>query len=591
MPDSASSSALPVRFYSDQLMIELSQHLIDKGLIDRAQAEEVKERARLTGGPLDRLLIKEGLVSEPDVLQALSEVTHMPFRTLAHMDVNPAAVSRLPARAAFRYRAMPLEYRNGTLVMAVGHVPDLAMVDSVSLLVNSALEWILCPPSDISQSLKHFYGLGVEALDDLIQTHADERVELEETDLSTDAADPGVIKFINQVIHEAITMEATDIHWEPFENQMRLRYRIDGVLQNVPVPKGIQKLRRAIVSSIKIMAQLNIAERRKPHDGRIKAKFGKDEFDLRISVLPTRFGETVAMRILNRKAMFISMQSLGVSPDQLEMLQYLSDLPHGIVLITGPTGSGKTTTLYALLGRLNTHDVKIITAEDPVEYQMEGISQIQINPLIDLTFATILRSILRHDPDIILVGEIRDSETADIAVRSSLTGHLVFSTLHTNDAPSSITRLIDMEIEPYLVSSCLEGVIAQRLVRRVCPSCREECSMDPVVLDEIAGFFPDRIAGAHFYKPRGCPNCNFTGYRGRVAIFEIMMMDDVIRSMVVHERPSNEIRNTAIEHGLITLRQNGLSRVLDGVTTVEEVVRVARKFVPAASSQSSARSR
>jgi type II secretory ATPase GspE/PulE/Tfp pilus assembly ATPase PilB-like protein len=582
MADSAYSAAPPpVRFFSEQLMLELGQDLIEKGRVSRQHIEEMKERARLTGDPLDRLLIKESLVTEPVLLETLSDLTRIPFRSLTQYEINPHAVSKLPARAAFRYQVMPLDLRGGTLVVAVNRVPDMSVVDSLSLLVNGALEWVLCTQSEITKSLKHFYGLGVEAVDELLQTRKEEVIELEETDLAADKADPGVVKFVNQVIFEAITMDATDIHWEPFETHLRLRYRIDGVLQDIPVPKGIQKLRRAIASSIKIMAQLNIAERRKPHDGRIKAKVGHEEFDLRISVLPTRFGETVNMRILNRKTMFINMENLGLTADQLQMLQYLSDLPHGIVLITGPTGSGKTTTLYALLARINSHEVKIITVEDPVEYQMDGITQIQINPLIGLTFATILRSVLRHDPDIILVGEIRDSETADIAVRSSLTGHLVFSTLHTNDAPSAITRLVDMGIEPYLVSSCLEGVVAQRLVRRVCTSCREECVPDEVILEEVAAMFPERARGARFFKAHGCPDCNFTGYRGRLALFEVMMMDDALRSLVVHQRPANEIRHAAIQTGLVTLRQNGLARVLDGLTTVDEVVRVARRFTPA----------
>jgi type II secretory ATPase GspE/PulE/Tfp pilus assembly ATPase PilB-like protein len=351
------------------------------------------------------------------------------------------------------------------------------------------------------------------------------------------------------------------------------------VLQEIPLPKGIQKLRRSIVSCVKIMAQLNISERRKPHDGRIKVNIGKEEFDLRVSVLPTRFGETVVLRILNREAMFINLEELGLMNYQLPLVNQLSALPHGILLITGPTGSGKTTTLYAVLSRLNTKEVKIITVEDPVEYQMHGISQIQVHGEIGLTFDKILRSILRHDPDIVLIGEIRDVETADIAVRASLTGHLVFSTLHTNDAASAITRLVDMGIEPYLVSSCLEGVIAQRLVRRVCTACRREKAPDPAILEEIAVMFPpERIKKAKFYHGHGCPRCNFTGFKGRIAIFEIMVVDETLRGLIVRLKTSNEIRNAAITNGLITLRQDGWVRVLDGVTTVDEVLRVARKI-------------
>ena len=566
------------RFHSDQLLLELGQHLVDQAILTRDQIEEAKERTRLGGDTFERILVTEGLVSETQLLRALSELSGIPFKSLSDYTINPAAFARLPPRAAFRYRVMPIDIRRGSVVIAVGQVPDMQMVDSLSMLLSAPIEWVLCAQSEITKSLKHFYGLGLEAVDDIIQSKAAEVIEIEETDVSTETADPGVTRFVNQVIHEAISMEATDIHVEPFETQLRLRYRIDGVLQDIPVPKGIQKLKRSIVSCIKIMAQMNIAERRKPHDGRIKVRLGAEEFDLRVSVLPTRFGETVAMRILNRKAMFIDMEHLGLSEGQFQMLKTMSDLPHGIVLITGPTGSGKTTTLYALLSRINTHDVKIITVEDPVEYQMEGISQIQTNAPIGLTFAAILRSILRHDPDIILIGEIRDSETADIAVRSALTGHLVLSTLHTNDAPSSVTRLVDMGIEPYLVSSCLEGIVAQRLVRKLCTHCRQETTLSDVIVEEITGMFPDRIGQARFYKPQGCPECNFTGYRGRIAIFEIMIIDDALRTMIVHQQPANEIRNAAIRGQLITLRQDGMEKVLEGMTTAEEVIRVARKL-------------
>lgn len=572
------ASAPSIRLFSDQLMLELQQRMLAQGLLNRDQVEELNERSRLTGENLDRLIIKEGLVPETVVLQTLSEITGIPFRPVADFNVTPVTASRLPARAAFRYKAVPVEIAGGTMRVAVSQVPDLSAVDSLSMLLGMALEWVLCTEADIAKSLKHFHGLGLEAVDAMIQSKTEETVDVQETDLTVETTDPGVVKFVNQVIHEAIKMDATDIHVEPFEDHLRLRYRIDGVLQDIPVPKGIQKLKRAISSCVKIMAQMNIAERRKPHDGRINVRIDAEEFDLRISVLPTRFGETVVMRILNRKSMFIDMEHLGLTGERLKTLQALSDLPHGIILLTGPTGSGKTTTLYALLSRLNTSEVKIITVEDPVEYQMDGISQIQVHAQIDLTFANILRSILRHDPDIILIGEIRDSETADIAVRSALTGHLVFSTLHTNDAPSAIMRLSDMGIEPYLVSSCLEGIVAQRLVRKLCLACREESPPNEVILEEIRELFPDRFKNARFFKARGCPHCNFTGYRGRVAIFEIMVMDEQIRSMVVRQRPSNEIRRVAAQRGLTSLRQDGLSKVLDGLTTADEVIRVARKF-------------
>ena len=565
------------RFFSEPLMTELAQVLVERGVVSRAQVDELNSRRMLTGENLDRMLVQAPAVDEAAVLQALAELTGIPFRHIGEFKIDRAVVQRMQARTAIRYEVMPLEQHGGIVTLATAHVPTLSEVDGLRMLLDAALDWVLCTEQDVSRTIKHFYGLGADALDSLVADLPDTNIEIAGQDVSADTADEGIVKFVNQVIGEAIRMNATDIHIEPFENTLRLRYRIDGLLQDIPVPKGVAHLRRAIASAVKIMAELNIAERRKPHDGRIKVRSGGDEFDLRVSVLPTAYGETCCLRVLNRKAMFIDIGHLGLSGRQLPMIEYLSSMPHGVVLVTGPTGSGKTTTLYAVLNRINTTDVKIITVEDPIEYQMHGINQVQVHSQIGVTFASVLRSILRHDPDIVLIGEIRDAETADIAVRASLTGHLVFSTLHTNDAPSAVTRLVDMGVEPYLVSSCLEGVIAQRLVRRVCPSCSEPTDIDDVIVDEIRTMFADRLAEAQFRKGRGCPDCNFTGYRGRIALFEIMVMNEVLRAMVVHQRPSNEIKKKAMEHGLITLRMDGWNRLLEGVTTVDEVLRVARK--------------
>ena len=564
------------RLLSEQLMLDLTHLLQERGLVTRAQIDELNARRALTGEPISTLLVKESVVEEEQVLRALSELTNIPFKHIADVRVDPRAVAKVPARVALRYRVMPLAVEGGVITLAVGEVPNATTADGLRMILDRAVEWTLCTQTDITKSVKHFYGLGAETVDGLV-TSAPDDLEIQGTDVAAETADEGIIKFVNQIIAEAIQMEATDIHIEPFESTLRLRYRVDGILQQIPVPSGVVRLRKAIASCVKIMAELNIAERRKPHDGRIKVRAGADDFDLRVSILPTKFGETVNMRILNRKSMFIDLDHLGLTDSQLPAIQALSSLPHGVVLLTGPTGSGKTTTLYALLTRINTNELKTITVEDPIEYQITGINQIQVHPQIGLTFASILRSILRHDPDIILIGEIRDTETADIAVRASLTGHLVFSTLHTNDAPSAITRLVDMGIEPYLVSSCLEGVIAQRLVRRVCSACKTETAPDDTILEEITAMCPDRIGDAVFYQPNGCPDCNFTGYRGRIALFEIMMLNDDIRSLIVHQRPSNEIKKMAIQNGLVTLRRDGWGRVMEGVTTVDEVVRVARK--------------
>lgn len=574
----AQAPAKEIRLFSEQLMLELGQVLIERGMVTRGQVDELNSRKALTGESMDAMLIKEGLVQDTVVLKALSELTNIPFRHIADIKIHPDAVKKVPARVAIRYEVIPIEVKGGIMVLASGKVPNLAMVDSLRMVLNMAIEWILCSETDITKTVKHFYGLGAETIDNLVESPGNESRDIQTTDVSSmESADEGIVKFVNQIISEAIRMDATDIHIEPFENELRLRYRIDGILQDIPIPKGVAHLRKAVASCVKIMAEMNIAERRKPHDGRISVRSGTDEFDLRVSILPTAFGETACLRILNRKTMFIDLEHLGLSKEQTPLINHLADLPHGVILLTGPTGSGKTTTLYALLSRINTHDVKIITVEDPIEYQMHGINQIQVHSQIGLTFANILRSILRHDPDIILIGEIRDMETADIAVRASLTGHLVFSTLHTNDAPSAIPRLTDMGVEPYLISSCLEGVIAQRLVRRICSACREEMTPDEALTSEIASMFPAKAKDAKFYRGRGCPDCNFTGYKGRIAIFEIMIMNDALRGMVVRSRPSNEIKQQAIQNGLVTLRRDGWSRVLDGKTTIEEVMRVARK--------------
>jgi type II secretory ATPase GspE/PulE/Tfp pilus assembly ATPase PilB-like protein len=577
MPTDANPASVEKRLFSDQLMLEMGHALVDREIITRAQLDELMSRKALTGESLDKMLVKEKIAGERQVLEVLSELTNMPFRHIADLSVSHDAVTLLQPRAALRFEVLPVMAENGVITLATRNIPDQTTADSLRMLLNQAVEWILCMESDIAKSIKHFYGLGAETIDDLVQTGDAIPVEIDTSDVTLDEADEGIIKFVNQIIGEAIAMKATDIHMEPFRENLILRFRVDGILQNVPVPKGVEQFRRALASCVKIMADLNIAEKRKPHDGRIKVRRGTEEFDLRVSILPTPHGETVNMRILNAQQMFIDLSHLGLAERQMIPIRALAELPHGVILVTGPTGSGKTTTLYALLSHLTNNDVKIITVEEPIEYQINGISQIQVHQEIGLTFASILRSILRHDPDIVLIGEIRDSETADIAVRASLTGHLVFSTLHTNDAPSAVTRLIDMGIEPFLVSSCLEGAIAQRLVRRLCSACRVETTVEEPIMDEIRSLYPDRVDGATLYAAQGCPDCSFTGYSGRIGLFEIMVINDALRSTIVQARPSNEIQALARENGMVTLREDGWSRVLDGMTSVEEVFRVARK--------------
>ncbi len=567
-----------IRYYSDELIVEVTQKLVDRGLLTLDKLGEIQGRAALTLQGVDRLLVQESIVNEIDLLKAFSEASGIPFHNIGDFKIEQEAIEKVSAKVALRHRIVPLTFQNGILLLASSRVPNLTTVDGLRMVLDAGIDFVLCPESDVAMSLTHFYGLGAETIDQLI-AEAEAMPQLEENeDINVQTQETGMVRFINLIIAEAIRMDCTDIHLEPFENTLRLRYRIDGILQEIPLPKGVDKLRLAISSSVKIMANMDIAEHRKPHDGRIKVRCNNNDYDLRVSVLPTGWGETCCLRILNRGTMKIDLDTLGLSPYQLPKIAKLTELPHGVILMTGPTGSGKTTTLYALLARLNQTGTKIITVEDPVEYQMQGISQVQVHSKIGLTFATVLRSILRHDPDVILIGEIRDSETADIAVRSSLTGHLVLSTLHTNDAPSAVTRLIDMGVEPYLISSCVEGIVAQRLVRRVCRNCKDVYTVPDAIRNEIAMFYPDRINEAQFIHGHGCPSCGFTGYRGRNAINEVMIMSDPLRAMVVAREPANIIKELAMKEGMVTLRQDGWLRVVEGRTSVEEVLRVAGRM-------------
>lgn len=566
------------RYASDDLLAEVSQHLVDRGLLTPDKLSELQNRAALTLQGIDRLLIQEDIVKEADLLQAFADICGIPFHTIGDFKIEQEAIEKVSAKVALRHRIVPLTFQNGILLLAASRIPTLTTVDGLRMVLDAGIEFVLCPESDIAMSLTHFYGLGAETIDQLI-AEAEAMPQLEENeDINVQTQETGMVRFINLIIAEAIRMDCTDIHIEPFEDTLRLRYRIDGILQEIPLPKGVERLRNAVSSSVKIMANMDIAEHRKPHDGRIKVRCGSNDFDLRVSVLPTGWGETCCLRILNRGTVKIDLDTLGLSPFQLPKIAKLTELPHGVILMTGPTGSGKTTTLYALLARLNKAGTKIITVEDPVEYQMQGISQVQTHSKIGLDFASVLRSILRHDPDVILIGEIRDSETADIAVRSSLTGHLVLSTLHTNDAPSAVTRMIDMGVEPYLISSCVEGIVAQRLVRRVCQNCKDTYDVPDQIRNEIAMFYPEQIHAAKFIHGNGCPSCGFTGYRGRNAINEVMIMTNPIRAMVVAREPANIIKELAIKEGMVTLRQDGWLRVIEGRTSVEEVLRVAGRM-------------
>ena len=569
------------RYYSEELLAEVTQKLVAEGKLTVEKLGELQGRAALTLQSVDALLVQESIVNEEDLLKAFAEASGIPFHHIGDFKIQQEAVDLVNAKIALRHRIVPIEVKEGVLTLAVNRVPNLTTVDGLRMVLDIGVDFVLCPETDVGRSLTHFYGLGAETIDQLIAEARAEEAKVQpehETDIAVTTSETGMVRFINLIIAEAIKMDCTDIHIEPFEHTLRLRYRIDGILQEIPLPKGVEHLRNAVSSSVKIMGNMDIAEHRKPHDGRIKVTYGGRDFDLRVSILPTPWGETSCLRILNRGNTQIDLDQLGLSENQLPKIKQLIDLPHGVILMTGPTGSGKTTTLYAILARLNKGGTKIITVEDPIEYQMQGVSQVQVHARIGLTFASVLRSILRHDPDVILIGEIRDSETADIAIRSSLTGHLVLSTLHTNDAPSAVTRLTDMGIEPYLISSCVEGIVAQRLVRRVCAHCNHPYEPPEEIVCEIRDCYPDKIANARYIQGNGCPACGFTGYRGRSAINEVMMMTDPIRAMVVGRQPANLIKDQAIKEGMVTLRQDGWLRVLEGRTSVEEVLRVAGRL-------------
>lgn len=562
------------RLSESALIQECGRLLVERQHLTRNQMEEASSRARLLNKPLDVVLMEEGLVPEEALLTVWSEITGVPVQPMANFEIKAALVARLPRSTAMQYRIVPVAGRTGGLTLATSRIYDRSVDESLQTLLQAKVDWVLCPRRDIDAAIKHFFGIGADIIEDMEPFARGTGGEGAGTQNLSEAGNPGVVRLVNEILGEAIRMNASDIHLEPMEKRLVLRYRVDGVLLDMPLPEGIARLQRGLVSSLKVMAQLNITERRLPQDGRLRVTVSGEEFDIRVSVLPTQFGEAINLRILNRKTSLLGLQELGFQSHQLTAFQDLMGRSHGIVLITGPTGAGKTSTLYATLSTIKKSDISIVTIEDPVEYQMDGILQIQTNSEIGLDFAAGLRSVLRHDPNVILIGEIRDRETADIAIKSSLTGHLVFSTLHTNDSAHTIARLVDMGIEPFLVASSIQGIVAQRLVRRICPSCREVVTIPEPVREEIRRMVPESVEGAEYYHGRGCPDCRFTGYRGRFGIYEILVVDDRVRPLIVQRAASDVIHRVAVQQGMATLRQNGWRSVLQGITTIEEVMRV-----------------
>jgi len=541
-----------------------------KPLLERMVSE--KQLSALDADALARA--RHAMQSEEDVLQWLAKEYGLSYTTLENIEPDRQLLSLFPARILLKEQLLPLRRLNGSAEVATSRLFATQGLDSLQTLTGLSLKPVLASTEAIQREIKKHLGVGADTIDTLHEEKSFQVVDDNIDDTNLDAAaedEASIIHFVNQVLRDAIDLRASDIHLEPFEDEFRIRYRIDGVLQEIPVPAQLKRFQPAIVSRVKILSHLNIAEKRLPQDGRIKIRIDESEVDIRVSVIPMLHGEAVVMRLLRQNATLRGMSELDMEERELKSFRRILQLPHGIILVTGPTGSGKTSTLYTALNEINDALRKIITIEDPIEYQLKGVNQIQVSEKAGLTFARGLRSILRHDPDVILIGEIRDQETAQIAVQASLTGHLVFSTLHTNDAPGALTRLVDMGVEPYLVASSLEAVLAQRLVRVLCTHCKQEDRSPTAQAFKASVGIPANVA---IFRSIGCRECRNTGFYGRHAIFEWMDTDEDIRQLILKSASSDQIRDTARRAGMRTLAEDGWRLVARGITTVEEVLSV-----------------
>jgi len=558
---------------------QFRSELAQTGLLTAAELDALMQSPREAGESVVRACVKSGMVAEEKLLQALAKSLHLKFTRLGEDEMDSSVRERVPTKAVFQYNVMPMRMENGCLLVATDDPFNLPMVECLRMASKSRIRLALSPRADIQKSLKRYYGVGAETLDELLQKNVVDldmaAATIAKQDVASDDQEASVVKFVNQIIAEAYKERSTDIHLEPMENDLRIRYRVDGALHQVPVPAQLKRFQAAIISRIKVMANMDIAERRLPQDGRINVRSSGAEIDVRVSTIPTPYGESVSLRLLTRNSIFLGLDKLGLYDADAKLVRKLVELPHGIILVTGPTGSGKSTSLYAFLSTINSIDQRIITIEEPIEYELPGVNQMQVKSEIGLTFASGLRHILRQDPDVIMVGEIRDLETAEIAIRAALTGHLVFSTLHTNDAAGAVTRLLDMGIEPFLVSSSVEAIIAQRLVRTLCPSCKTAYTPDPDLLKEVG--YPMQHDSTTFYRARGCEECRFTGFRGRMGIYEILVMHENLRPLIIERAASSAIKQAACAGGMKTLRDDGWAKVRAGLTTVEEVARVTHE--------------
>jgi general secretion pathway protein E len=561
----------------------LSDILLGTTSLTQEQLTRAEELSAQKSVRLEEVLVQQHFLGEEELLQAQGQQLGMPYwKVLPESEFDVSLMAQLPLQFARQHKLVPIRKQDGIVLVAMSQALNLQPLDDVSVILKAPVEPILSPEREVLDALNRLYDIGSQTAAKVIQDLDDQALgrlahDLEgPQDILDHDAEAPIIQLVNLILSQAVRDRASDIHLEPFERSLKVRYRIDGVLHEVlSPPKALQP---RITSRLKVMADLNIAETRLPQDGRIAIRVRNREIDIRVSVVPTAFGERMVLRLLDKSGGMLSLEDIGFASDLFPLYTRLIHRSHGIILVTGPTGSGKSTTLYATLQRLNSAELNIITVEDPIEYQVNGVGQIQVNPKIDLTFANGLRSILRQDPDIIMVGEIRDRDTAEIAIQASLTGHLVFSTLHTNDAPSAVTRLIDMGVEPFLISSSVLAMMAQRLVRLICPACREPFEPDPETLREL-GLTPADLEqhGGQFFHGRGCEACRHTGYRGRTGIYEMLVIDDPVRNHIMQRANANMIRTTAVQRGMRTLLQHGARRVLEGRTTAEEVLRVTQE--------------
>ena len=540
--------------------------------------EEAAQLAQnLNGGSWVAQVLDSGKVDENRFLNAIGNFFRVPVVALDSKKIDRETLSILPSRFVFQHHILPIESKENAVVLATYDLFNSVGRQLATQLLKKPAEWVLVPRAHLLRAIKSLYGVGAETFEEILATNRSFEVLQEgetATDINADDPEASVVKFVNQVIREAIIERATDIHVEPLENDIRIRYRIDGILHEVAVPPQLRVLHSAIISRLKVMSHMDIAERRLPQDGRMNLQANNQELDVRVSTIPTVNGESISLRLLSRGGQQFGFDRLDMSPRQEDMIRHLLAQPNGIILLTGPTGCGKSTSLYCFLSTINSVQRRIITIEEPVEYKLPGVLQMDVKPEIEFTFARGLRHILRQDPNVVMVGEIRDVETADIAIRAAMTGHLVFSTLHTNDAVGGITRLLDMDVEPFLLASVVKSFIAQRLVRTICPECAEPVDYPPEYLSEIG--FPVRELGTRFSRGRGCDQCRQTGYQGRTAIYEICIITEPLRKLIMQKRDGGELKQCAIAEGMETLRHDGWRRVAQAKTTIEEVVRVTQ---------------